>query len=401
MTYGEPYNMVQRTIERSEQTSMVPNINLYGKFMLPKGRVLEASVNGSYTQTDYERNYSENEFQSYTSADEDFYKLAADIRFVLPFKHKNMLTAKLNHFHTVSMANYAGDYNYWQHLWTAETIFFAEYVQQLNDRFLLMLTPGVSSLQYRLHGDRLISRYSPRVRAGFRYLLAKQHQLVFQFAIDNTYPQLSTINRTDQTIDALRIRRGNPDMGNTNLYNVMLMYSMQAGQFNLTAGVQGLYDNNAVVEHYYMEGDKMICSFLDGAASYYMGGMVSAAWKASENFRLKWDLFVKREILTGSASATQNGMRSSLQIDYYWKNLAVSLRGVTPYRGLANRYSMVHVKYPATYDATVSWTQKNLRIEAGTHCPFTRHNYQEYKLNMDVYDAYQKIGDVFCNKLLM
>ena len=67
------------TYSDRSQTALIPNLQLYGSFKIKNNQRLEASLNGSYSNTVYERTYDEDAFHSYTHAHEDYYNLFANL----------------------------------------------------------------------------------------------------------------------------------------------------------------------------------------------------------------------------------------------------------------------------------------------------------------------------------
>ncbi len=123
---------------------------------------------------------------------EDLYNINATINYGIRFKRGNSLTAKFMHFHKISIQNYTG--NQWQHLWTGETIAFAEYQHRFGQRTSLTVTPGISILQYRLHGNKKVSMNSPRLQTRITHQPGQGQFLMFGVSIGNSAPQMATIH---------------------------------------------------------------------------------------------------------------------------------------------------------------------------------------------------------------
>lgn len=149
MKYTGHYDLIQQSFSKTNQSNLAPTLNLYSNFNLGKNQSLETNIIGSYTNNVYNREYTENTFLSQTNAKEEFYNLDASINYKLEMKHQNSLTAQLYHAHKVSSSSYTGDYDYWQHLWTAESLVFLDYNQRIGKKFFFKIGPGVSALQYR------------------------------------------------------------------------------------------------------------------------------------------------------------------------------------------------------------------------------------------------------------
>lgn len=384
-SYTGYYTNEQYSDINTRQKNIMPEVYLYGTFSIKKNQQLEASLNGTYADNEYTRNYVENEFQTFTSVKEDFYNMDANVNYVISLKHKNSLTAKLYHLHKVSSSTYSGDNHKWQHLWSGETLFFVEYKQQLSNKTSLRFQPGISSLQYKLHGEQHVSHISPRLQMGVTIQPAKAQFIQIGVNIGNSYPEISTINSVDQTIDFLQIKRGNANMNKTNLYMTNVAYAIQTGQFNTQLAVSYLYANNMPINNYYIENDKVINSYQDGNGYQDFKIYLSSTWKTSDNFNVKLDSYFSRQTINKNFSFIATGFIAALSMNYFWKDFAFNAYGVLPYYAMDSFYSLGHKKIHGEYGLSASWSKKNWRIEVGTNSPFTKKNKIKMWLETDVY----------------
>ena len=384
MKYTGHYNLIQQSFSKTNQSNLAPTLNLYSNFNLGKKQSLETNIIGSYTNNIYNREYTENTFLSQTKAKEEFYNLDASINYKLEMKHQNSLTAQLYHAHKVSSSNYTGDYDYWQHLWTAESLVFLDYNQRIGKKFFFKIGPGVSALLYRLHGDNRISHISPRLRSLVTYQPQANQQLMATINIGNSFPQINTINRVDQNIDMLQIKRGNPNMDKANIYLAQLSYSLQYKTFNIQAIAYSINVNHAIVNNYYVEKDKLINSFSSNANYYNLIGMLTATWKVSEKLNFKMDGTWLQTKLTGTTSITCNNLIGSLQMNYYWKDFSLNLYGRTSQKTLD--MSSISIYESGKYGASINWSHKNWFAEIGTENPFTPNHRKTYSINTNVYN---------------
>ena len=77
-----------------------------------------------------------------------------------------------------------------------------------------MINPGLSLLNYKLHTQPKCQDWTFRTNSWIRYQLHSNHQFSLGFAMGNFQPDISYVNTADQTIDFLRIQRGNPNLAN-------------------------------------------------------------------------------------------------------------------------------------------------------------------------------------------
>lgn len=387
MKYAGHYNQTVRAYSLTDQISLKPTLDLYGNFNLPRNQQLEASLAGSFTHNDYSREYTESDFLSHTDVKERFYTVNASVQYHIPLHHQNTLTAQLVHNHKVSASTYTGDYDYWQHLWSAESLFFLVYNQNFGKKVTLAVRPGLSSLQYHLHGASRIGRIAPRLNVRLIYRVAPRQQLRWIVAVGNTYPEISILNSVDQTVDFLQVKRGNPEMANSNIYSSSLAYSVQAGRFNVQAMASYTGYTSAALSSYFTEGDKLISTYRDDGNYHEFSGLLSATWKASDHLHLKADMEWSRYFITGPYEQSRNNLSGTLNLNYFWNDFAVNVYGSTPTRDLG--WDLVKTRVSGKYGASVSWSHKGWIAEIGTESPFTKHNREVSYLDTEVYNYYK------------
>lgn len=384
MNYTKGYDLSTRSLSSSDNSSLMPRLELYGKFSLPNKQTLTATLNGRYTKNEYARSYSEDEQYSQTDVNEQLYNLSASLIYSIKMKNQNSFTAQMNHFHKVSSTTYQGDYNKWQHLWTGESLLFLNYTQMLGKKFTYMLNLGVSSLQYHLHGEEHVSEFSPRGNLMLNYQLTPKQLLNLGISIGNMTPSLSYINDVDQTIDFLQIKRGNPYLDNTRIYNYSLSYMVQAGQFNMQFVGQYTLQPNYIYADYYVENGKLINSYASDMDYHSLLGLASITWRASEKLRFKVDGRWFRTILDGGQSDTYNTLYGNFQMNYYIKDFSLQFKGRTPIRTLTP-FSGALDKMPWNYGLALMWNHKNWQAEVGANNFFSNNNRYVYRFNSDCY----------------
>lgn len=371
MTYSGHYDKSIKTHSLTDEYSTKPTLNLYGNFAMKHDQELETSLAVSAAQNNYSRNYSENDFLSHTNAKEKFYTMDVSINYNKRLKHQNSFTTQLLHFHKVSSSSYTGDYDYWQHLWSAETLLFFVYNQTFNKKIIMNVRTGISSLQYRLHGEDHISRISPRFNLKLTYNITPKQQLRWAVNIGNTFPNISILNKVDQNVDFLTIERGNPNLDKANIYNTSLTYNLQAGKFNIHTMINYQGFTNYTFSNYYIEGNKLINSYLDGGNFHNIDGLLSLTWKAIEQLHIKGDFHWRRSIAKGTINASRNTPYAALDINYFWKDFAFNIYATTPSHSLSS--APAYTKEYSEYGASLSYNHKGWSAEIGTENPFSKN----------------------------
>lgn len=157
---------------------------------------------------------------------ENLYNFQGNINYIKNFNNSNSLTIKLFELFNVSSADYRGTNSSWQHLWTSETILFAEYARQLWGIASLRLTPGMSAQVYRQHGHDRVSKFGPRAQIVFTLKPARNQFIQLNGSYGNSYPELSYMNGATQQVDMIQQKKGNPDLKQAKLTTAMGVYGI-------------------------------------------------------------------------------------------------------------------------------------------------------------------------------
>lgn len=221
------------SLSSATEKNLKPSMCVDGLFYPTSRQRIHINVMGNYAHNTYSRNYTENELESFTYADEDLYSFRAMGVYNITFKNSSV-GASFLHDHYISSSLYEGDYCSWQHLWRGESLLNLSYMQHLFDnKVTLMINPGFSLLNYKLHTQAKRQDWTFRTNSWIRYQLHANHLFSLGFAMGNFQPDISYVNTVDQTIDFLRIQRGNPNLDNPVLQEYFFTYDATLNPVNL------------------------------------------------------------------------------------------------------------------------------------------------------------------------
>lgn len=270
----------------STQKGIQPGASLFGDFKIKDNQDFQISLTGIYSNNRYDRSYTENGNTTATMIDESIYSATASAIYNLRLKKKNSFGVQLYHFQTVSNSDYSGTYEQHQQLISGESLLFVLYSHKFGYKFKLFLRPGISSLNYKLNGDRT-HEYSLRLNTTLIYSLTEGSSIAWGINIGNSSPQISMLNDAEQDIDFLMVQRGNPDLETTKAYNTFINYSTQVNDlgFYVTANYFFLKDN--ILEDFSIGGDKLVKSYNTDSDTHFVQGNASLSWRCSDNIILK------------------------------------------------------------------------------------------------------------------
>lgn len=383
LDYSGHYILNESSSEKKVSKSLQPSIKLSGEFNLPKDQSLNFTLRSSYSQNDYKRTYTEGSSSSSTDINEDMYSFMLSGNYNLRLKNGKSLGVAVLHNHKITSSSYVGDYTSWQHLWSGESIMFITYAQRLSKNLMMLIRPGFSYLNYKLHYEKLKKHNTLRFNTMLMHQIDKKQQIRYYVNIGNISPDISFINSVEQTVDFLQIKRGNPDLDNTKLYNVGANYSNQWGRLN----IQGVADYMVYIDnvgyHYYIDNDKLVNSFRSGDNAHALSARLGATYRFSDKLRAKLSADYVFQKLTGEVHLTDNSLSGKLDVNYFWKDFTLNIYGSVETSRMSI-WTFVHEKKPARYGASVSWSRKNWYAESGIDNPFNHCSYREY-VNLDVY----------------
>ncbi len=386
LEYADHISELSETGSEQREKSVTPSLYLYSSWTLKGNQYIDAVYNGYYSWNRYAMNMNEEQADYSTDVSEKYLYSKWNVNYTKELKHHNMLTMSMYEFLRISEADYSNSAAI-QHLRSSETILFADYNQRIG-QFMYDINPGLSYLSYRLRGDKEITHLTPRLQfsASYKFL---QHQLLrLDFALGNTYPNLNTVNRVDQQVNRLLVKRGNPDMDNSILLFPRITYNVNFPHLSLSTSARYTYLSNAVVGNYYAEGDRMVYSFRSDVRSHTPAVTVSATYKPSQRLNLKIDGSWEKNIVNGGIHITQETWAGSMSANLFMNDFALSASLETPKHALtACQYI---VKSDWQYDLSLSWNHQNWGMELNMVNPLLRHCSTVTTLCSNVYASHTK-----------
>ena len=385
LDYSGHYTYSTRSTDSKQEQNLSPSLRLFGNFNIGKNQTLEFTAKGSYTQNDYTRQYTENENNSLSDVKEDLYSFNFSANYNIKLQHQNSFGVDIRHYHNITSSTYAGDYSSWQHLWTGESMFMLNYSQRFGKHFTMILRPGLSWMNYKLHTEDVRRYCSLKTSSRFSYQFNKKQQLTLAADAGVNQPDISYMNNVDQTVDFLQIKRGNPFLDDMQVYNISLLYNGVFGKLNVVGGTgYSIYTHN-VSPIYYLEGDKLIGSYRSDGNIYGLGIILNISYHVTDNLRTKLAFKYLNVQTRKNYNINLDSYSAILDINYFLKDFSINLFGKIPTEKIETS-TLIVSKSPATYGASVSWSHKGWYIEAGTENPFTRHS--RYREHAD-YGVYQ------------
>lgn len=359
-------------------------LNLQGNFNFSSTRWLEASLTGTYTANKYDYLYCESQSGITSHTDEDLYNIDASINYGMRFSHGNSLTFKLMHLHKITNSVYTGTYASEQRLWSAETILFGEYSQPIGKRASLRVAPGLSSLQYQLHGSERVSQIAPRLQLTFAIQPARNQFGQIQAFVGNSFPTIGYLNSATQQVDLIQLKRGNPELDNTRMYRFIAVYGWSLGKVSLQAmGLVNLATTLPITD-YWIENQMLVQSYRgDGEWRNYNGNL-SVTWMPSNKFNVQINGGYSYHGYFKGARASSACFKGDIQAAYYLEYFAFNAYFRSPEKVMGT--DLAKVTTPLSYGLSASWTKNAWRVEIGTDNPFSSRLTYKFRFNSPIYN---------------
>lgn len=366
------------SLNSTTEKNLKPSVCVDGIFNPTSRQRIHINITGNYAHNTYSRNYTENKQESFTHADEDLYSFKAMGVYNITLKNSS-IGASVLHDHHISSSLYGGDYDSWQHLWRGESLFNLTYMQHLfNNKVTLMINPGLSLLNYKLHTQPKRQDWTFRTNSWIRYQLHSSHQFSLGFAMGNFQPDISYMNTVDQTIDFLRIQRGNPNLSNPIIQEYFFTYDATLNPVNLQLNSWYTKIKNNVSVDYYPEGEKLISSYQSNTTYDKWKLELIASCRISDRLRINSTLKYEKFKIAGGSKLSTNNFMASLQANNFIKSFTLSAWGKSTEKTLDSR-KLAILKSPALYGFSLRYNKADWMAEVGTESPFTRHaRYREY-----------------------
>lgn len=366
------------------QESLRPQMLLKGYFRPSKGKEISLIAEGAYAKNTYGREYTENKLQSGTDVNEKLYSFNVRTIYEQQMKHDNTFCVQLAHFHNITSTTYAGDYEQWQHLWCGETFGLLQYMQQFKNGWVINIYPGVSWLNYKVHGDEHKEYWTFRTNTWAAYRFNDKHLLGGGVATGNNQASLSYLNNSDQNIDFLLTKRGNPNLDNTKYLDFFLTYEGQTKLFVMQFNSKYSIISHNITPIYFVEDGKIINSYQSASDIHRVSTDLDISSRFSNKLRLQAKLGYQYVDVKKVPGISRNTFTASLDANFFVKDFSFNIYGKTPQQKLYES-TLAYLRIPGSYGMIVRYNKGNFMAEIGTDNPFTRHNRYHERADYGVY----------------
>lgn len=288
-----------------------PSGKLFYTRKLKNNQALRITLLASNNTNDYTRRYvakeGEKEYSTITTdASERYFSISPNITYTKAFRNKGTLTAEVTHVQNRTDSRYdtngkiSDDY-----LTNGESALYISYQQSFKKLFFRLRWGD--TFTYINNGALSDFRHSFTPSVNLSYRITPKQTLNLTASMWTETPRLEWLSTTEQQIDFMQIRKGNPDLKKKKKIDFMLSYTLEKewGEISLFGASDIIF--NDFYEQVYLEQNKFVHTYITGKTFYNL----------NTGIELKFNLIPK--MLTLSLNGEGNH-----QTTVAWKRLEVS-----------------------------------------------------------------------------
>ena len=376
------------TINSKNELGLQPSMMLYGDFALTPKQQLDATLNASYSYNKYDRNYNEGDYFYHTHVKENLLSLSFVTNYNIQLNHHNQIGAYLTASFDATNDHYAGSATYWNHFWTSENVMALHYEQSFAEKLMLSAKLGVDYQTFRNYGEKRWQYIMPWGYGELNYKVNEKNHFGLFFSKGNLTMNMQLVNKVDQVIDSMMTQRGNPEIKESNFMGSDLSYTFTSPSFqlNTSIGWEGIL--NELKSNFFMEGNKVIHSFINNGNFHDWQAQISASYKAIKNLRLSASASYDYYQITGLYARNLGAAGMSAKVIYYLGDFGFNLSFKTVMQQLQMDSYM---RTPAEYSFLVNWKHANWYIETGARAPFAGERFTYCNFVNGIYSDWSRM----------
>lgn len=382
--------LTQQLSEFNHETQENPYLSLYGNIKLKNNQSLILRGDIDYSKNQYSYLYTESG-EGHVSANnpvetrttENYWHAVVGLNFKKSFDKSHGISINYYNFSDISNSLYLNNNSANRdRLVSSENLLSLTYSKRWN-KTLLSFKLGMSALVYKQKGQADKVFWSGRPQITFRHIFNKKHSLQFRTDLSNSFPTLDLFTNSEQAIDFMQKRRGNPSLGITKIFGNLLSYSYTTNRFSL----------NAMIDHFHSWPNTSRCVFYENGYfvhSYQKGGtynFVNSAIGISLNLvdnllRLKVNGGLKRYDINVDKEIHLNNWYVNSNLMIYHKNFHANIYYYSSQKGAYA--GLDQWENSARYGLFLTYNTKRYSLTLGTQNPFSGYH-RSIQTFLDIY----------------
>lgn len=258
---GSPDYILAQT--KNDRQSYTPSLDIYFKKQFKHNQEFQANIVGTLINSESYRRYGEYRDQVQladieTDVDANKKSIWGEAIYGKTFKNI-VLSAGARHYQMYAHNEYRSNYfPTVSSMHQANSSVFMDLQGKVKGVGYLLSLGGTRSYFEEGATNHAYYTFTPKLRVNFTP--HKNGWMQYSFSVTPNIPSLSSLTNVEQMIDTIQIQRGNPDLQTYRSYENKLIYTYNRNHFFMYLLVQHQYSDNPIMEEYFVENGKLICT---------------------------------------------------------------------------------------------------------------------------------------------
>ncbi|MEY8685420.1 TonB-dependent receptor [Bacteroides sp. AN502(2024)] len=362
----------------SKTSNINPGIELSYNGKFHRKQTFKITLSSDYNHNEYAREYSElaSSTSSITSkTKEDYFFLKILAIYTKTFKNNGTLSSVFIHYqnnsHTNQRANeMTNTEDYLHYNGTALYIAYQQNIQKMSFRFKWGNSLEIHKSKNNSKIQKLL--LYPEINLNYQSTSNQNWQFTARYLTET--PQMAWLTNTEQQIDPLQTRQGNPNLKNRSILETFISYSIDTKWMTLIPRMEYSPLFNDFYESVNRNNDTFIHSYQTGGTLQYICPDLTLNIKLvpqilTLNINTGWE---KIWYKTWEKNKITN-WKYNAKFLFIYKNFMASANINAPRKDII--LGMVQ-KIPFSYRINLGYTHRNLNIQLNTRNPFSRFTKQ-------------------------
>lgn len=359
-------------------SNLNPAIELFYDRKLNHKQSLMFSLLSSYNYNEYSYQYSEtypqpeekDDIESMTK--EKYFLMKAQITYVKAFNNKGTLSAMLEYEQNNTYKTQYSD----KATKNKDDLLYSQFplnvvYQQNTQNISLMLKWGSRYNIRKNRNEATIRNFSFHPDLTLNYQINDNQNIYIFGTYSETPQQITWLSKTEQEIDYLQVRRGNPHLKNIKYMEFALAYAFNWKWLTIRPLISHSLLYDALYETVFRENKVFVHSYYTGGTERNFFPILGLRFKLiPQVLTMKMDIsYAKRWFTTWEKVSLTTWEMSNIGLVFMYKDFMATANVQAPRKswGLGDL-----TEIPWTYRLNVGYNHHNLHLQIGSQNPFSR-----------------------------
>lgn len=386
-TVGQSLKLSNNSNEKQNN----PYLAFYTDLKLKKLQTLYIRANMDYSKNHYkyiyieeQENSSKNQLQTNTA--EDYYSTILGAIYTKILSKGREISLNLHNYTNISKSIYNSGNNMDKERFTTSESLYLFNMSKKWEKIFLSIRLGVSSLFYSQKDEKNRQYWSYRPGITFRYIFNERSTLQYKATLDNSFPTLSLSTNTEQNIDFMQKKIGNPALKIVEIFGNEFSYSYEFNRVNLNLSFNSFHSGPNTCKQVTYDGTYFIHSYLNNGRYNFINPELGTSIKLWNNLmNIKINTGLNRYIITGDNGIQRNDWYLNTSSMLLYKRISAYIYYYSSRKGVYD--SLDQWTKTGRYGLVISYNNKGLSLGVGTQNPFSTYQ-QTNKINLNIYSSH-------------